>query len=58
MTVASSWQEPDNGETFVVAHIHQGAVGTEGPPVELLFGGPPTSASKIEQSARRRQWRT
>jgi hypothetical protein len=40
----------EDGETFVAAHIHQGAVGMEGPAVELLFGGPPTSASKIEQS--------
>ena len=38
------------GETFVAAHIHEGAVGMEGPAVELLFGGPPTSASKIKQS--------
>jgi hypothetical protein len=40
----------EDGETFVAAHIHQGAIGMEGPAVELLFGGPPTSASKIEQS--------
>jgi hypothetical protein len=39
-----------DGETFVAAHIHQGAIGMEGPAVELLFGAPPTSASKIEQS--------
>jgi hypothetical protein len=37
-------------ETFTMAHIHKGAVGVEGPPVELLFGGPSTSASKIKQS--------
>jgi CHRD domain len=40
----------EDGETFIAAHIHQGAVGVEGPAVELLFGGPPTSASNIEQS--------
>jgi CHRD domain len=40
----------EDGETFIAAHIHQGAVGIEGPPVELLFDGPPTSASKIKQS--------
>jgi hypothetical protein len=39
-----------DGETFVAAHIHQGAVGVDGPPVELLFGGPPTSARHIKQS--------
>jgi hypothetical protein len=38
-----------DGETFVAAHIHQGAVGVAGPPVELLFSGS-TSASKIKQS--------
>jgi hypothetical protein len=38
-----------DGETFVAAHIHQGAVGIAGPPVELLFSGS-TSASKIKQS--------
>jgi len=37
-----------DGETFVAAHIHQGAVGVAGPPVELLFSGS-TSASKIKQ---------
>jgi len=41
----------NDGETFTAAHIHQGAVGIEAPPpVELLFGGPDTSASKIKQS--------
>jgi hypothetical protein len=40
----------NDGETFVAAHIHQGAVGVDGPPVELLFGGPPTSATEIIQS--------
>jgi hypothetical protein len=39
-----------DGETFVAAHIHQGAVGIAGPPVELLFSGS-TSASKIKQSS-------
>jgi hypothetical protein len=38
-----------DGETFVAAHIHQGAAGVSGPPVELLFSGS-TSASKIKQS--------
>ncbi|MDP9308401.1 MAG: CHRD domain-containing protein [Actinomycetota bacterium] len=38
-----------DGETFVAAHIHQGAVGAAGPPVELLFSGS-TSDSKIKQS--------
>jgi hypothetical protein len=38
-----------DGETFVAAHIHQGAVGVSGPPVELLFSGS-TNASKIKQS--------
>jgi hypothetical protein len=38
-----------DGETFVAAHIHQGAVAVAGPPVELLFSGS-TSASKIKQS--------
>ena len=38
-----------DGETFVAAHIHQGAFGVSGPPVELLFSGS-TSASKIKQS--------
>jgi len=38
-----------DGETFVAAHVHQGAVGIAGPPVELLFSGS-TSASKIKQS--------
>jgi hypothetical protein len=38
-----------DSETFVAAHIHQGAVGVSGPPVELLFSGS-TSASKIKQS--------
>ena len=40
----------DDGETFFAAHIHEGAVGIEGPAVEMLFDGPPTSASKIKQS--------
>lgn len=40
----------EDGETFIAAHIHQGTVGVEGPPVELLFGGPPTSARQIKQS--------
>jgi hypothetical protein len=39
-----------DGETFTAAHIHQGAVGVDGPPVELLFGGPQTSARHIKQS--------
>jgi CHRD domain len=39
-----------DGETFIAAHIHQGPVGVEGPPVELLFGGPDTSAHEIVQS--------
>jgi CHRD domain len=39
-----------DGETFVAAHIHQGAVGIAGPPVELLFSGS-TNASKIKQSS-------
>ncbi len=39
----------EDGETFVAAHIHEGAVGVEGPPVELLFAGS-TNASKIKQS--------
>jgi hypothetical protein len=38
-----------DGETFMAAHIHQGAVGVAGPPVELLFSGS-TSASQIKQS--------
>jgi hypothetical protein len=38
-----------DGETFVAAHIHLGAVGVSGPPVELLFSGS-TNASKIKQS--------
>jgi CHRD domain len=38
-----------DGESFVAAHIHQGAVGVAGPPVELLFSGS-TSDSKIKQS--------
>jgi CHRD domain len=38
-----------DGETFVAAHIHQGAVGVAGLPVELLFSGS-TSTSKIKQS--------
>jgi hypothetical protein len=38
-----------DGETFVAAHIHQGAVGVAGPPVELLFSGS-TSGSKVRQS--------
>jgi hypothetical protein len=38
-----------DGESFVAAHIHQGAVGVAGPPVELLFNGS-TSDSKIKQS--------
>jgi Cu/Zn superoxide dismutase len=40
----------NDGETFVAAHIHQGAVGVDGPPVELLFGGPQTSARHIKQT--------
>jgi hypothetical protein len=40
----------DDGETFTAAHIHQAPVGVEGPAVELLFGGPPTSAGHIKQS--------
>jgi hypothetical protein len=40
----------EDGETIIAAHLHQGAVGIEGPAVELLFGGPPTSVSKIKQS--------
>ena len=39
----------EDGETFVAAHIHEGAVGVEGPPVELLFAGS-TNASKIKQN--------
>jgi CHRD domain len=38
-----------DGETFVAAHIHQGAAGVAGPPVELLFSGS-TSGSQIKQS--------
>ena len=40
----------DDGETFTAAHIHQAPVGVEGSAVELLFGGPPTSAGHIKQS--------
>jgi hypothetical protein len=40
----------DDGETFIAAHIHQAPVGVEGPSVEMLFGGPPTSAREITQS--------
>jgi Cu/Zn superoxide dismutase len=39
-----------DGETFIAAHIHEAPVGVEGPPVELLFGGPPTSAHEVNQS--------
>jgi hypothetical protein len=39
-----------DGETFTMAHIHQGPAGVEGPAVELLFNGPQTSASHLEQS--------
>src|SRR6266704_2769563 len=28
-----------DGETFTAAHIHEGALGASGPPVELLFMG-------------------
>jgi hypothetical protein len=38
-----------DGETFVAAHIHQGAVGVAGPPVELLFSGS-ANASRIKQN--------
>jgi hypothetical protein len=40
----------DDGETFFAAHIHQAPVGVEGPAVEMLFGGPPTSLREITQS--------
>jgi hypothetical protein len=40
----------EDGETFIAAHIHQGPVGVEGPPVELLFARPPTSAGQLKQS--------
>jgi hypothetical protein len=39
-----------DGETFFAAHIHQGAGGTVGPAVEMLFDGPPTSANEIQQA--------
>jgi hypothetical protein len=49
-TIEFKTEISNDGETFIAAHIHQGAVGVDGPPVELLFGGPPTSASEIVQS--------
>jgi hypothetical protein len=40
----------NGGETFVAGHIHRAPEGTNGPVVQSLFQGGPTSESQIMQS--------
>jgi hypothetical protein len=48
----------EHGETFIAAHIHQGAVGIEGPPSSYFSTGRRRARARSSRAAWRRHSRT